>query len=310
MRRERWDTPDGDAVTVHRLAGRPGAPRVVLLHGLESGLHAPYVRGLLCEAARRGWAADLLVFRTCDPAHVVNAVRRAYHSGETSDPAMVVERVAREAPGQPLGIVGVSLGGNVLLKWLGAEAAAVPREVAAAVAVSVPFDLAQASRHLERGINRIYTRYFLRSLVAKTQAKLARFPDLVDGAALASLRTLWAFDDLVTGPIHGFSGAADYYARCSSLRTLAGVERPTLLLHAVDDPFLPASVLEPVRDIARSTPALTLEFPRRGGHVGFVAGPTPGAADYWMERRVFDWLSQHLPSRVPPIAPDASGAAA
>lgn len=314
-RAERWPTPDGDAVTVHRLAGRPGAPRVLLLHGLESGIHAPYVQGLLQEAQRRGWHADLLVFRTCDPAHVVNAVRRAYHSGETTDAALVVRRLAEESPDTPLGIIGVSLGGNVLLKWLGAEATSVPASVRAAVAVSVPFDLGRASRHLERGINRIYTRYFLRSLTAKTRAKLARFPDLVDPVALDAVATLWDFDDLVTGPLHGFAGADDYYTRCSSLRTLAGVERPTLLLSAVDDPFLPAAVLDDVRDVARATPALTLEFTRRGGHVGFVAGHVPGAARYWMEGRVFEWLATQLPSDTraappPPIAPAGHGAAA
>lgn len=314
-RAERWPTPDGDAVTVHRLTGRPGAPRVVLLHGLESGIHAPYVQGLLHEAHRRGWFADLLVFRTCDPAHVVNTVRRAYHSGETTDAAMVVGRLVAESPEQPLGIIGVSLGGNVLLKWLGSEAAHVPPSVRAAVAVSVPFDLGRASRHLERGINRIYTRYFLRSLVGKTRAKLERFPDLVDRAALEAVASLWDFDNLVTGPLHGFAGADDYYTRCSSLRTLHGVDRPTLLLSAVDDPFLPSAVLDDVREVARATPALSLEFPHRGGHVGFVAGHRPGAAHYWMEGRVFDWLAPHLeptgrPSAPSPIAPPTHHAAA
>lgn len=301
-RTERWPTPDGDALTVHRLPGRPDAPRVLLLHGLESGIHAPYVQGLLHEAARRGWAADLLVWRTCDPAHVVNAVRRAYHSGETSDPAFVVRRLVAESPGRPLAIIGVSLGGNVLLKWLGAEAADVPADVAAAVAVSVPFDLARASRHLERGINRIYTRYFLRSLVAKTRAKCARFPDLVDVEALERLETLWAFDDLVTGPLHGFTGAADYYTRCSSLPTLGRIDRPTLLLNAVDDPFLPSAVLDDVRDVVRTTPAVSIEFPARGGHVGFVSGPWPGSAAYWMESRVFDWLATRLSPTGAPVA--------
>lgn len=309
-RAERWPTPDGDAVTVHRLSGQPGHPRVLLLHGLESGIHAPYVQGLLHQARLRGWWADLLVWRTCDPAHVVNAVPRAYHSGETTDLAMVVRRLVAESPGTPVGIVGVSLGGNVLLKWLGNEAATVPPEVTASVAVSVPFDLGRASRHLERGINTIYTRYFLRSLVAKTERKLTRFPDLVDATALRRLRTLWEFDDVVTGPIHGFAGAADYYARCSSLPTLGGVDRPTLLLNAADDPFLPRQVLDDVRVAARGTSALTIEFPERGGHVGFVAGAIPGGARYWMEGRVFDWLSGHLASRAAPIAREPAGTAA
>ena len=308
-RAERWPTPDGDAVTVHRLAGRPGQPRVLLLHGLESGIHAPYVQGLLHEALRRGWAADLLVWRTCDPEHAVNAVRRAYHSGETTDTAMVVQRLVAEAPGMPLGIVGVSLGGNVLLKWLGTHPEAIPSEVVAAVAVSVPYDLGRASRYLERGVNTIYTRYFLRSLVAKTQRKLVRFPDLVDAEALAALRTLWEFDDLVTGPLHGFSGADDYYTRCSSLPVLARVDRATLLLNAVDDPFMPSTVLDDVRDAVASHPTVSIEFPRRGGHVGFVSGAVPAKAHYWMESRVFDWLAPRVGDARVPIAPVGARAA-
>lgn len=292
--RERWPTPDGDAVTVHRLAGRPDAPRLVLLHGLEGGVHTSYARGLFHEAASRGWWADLLVFRTCDPEHRVNAVRRAYHSGETTDLDLVVRRVIAGDPGRPVVLLGVSLGGNVLLKWLGEHGDALPREVTAGVGVSVPYDLARASRHMGQGLRRHYGRYFLRSLVEKTAAKLERFPDLVDRERLLACDSLWAFDDVVTGPTHGFRDALDYYTRCSSLGFLAGIRRPALLFNAVDDPFMPVSVLDDVRAVARDNAHLTVDFPGRGGHVGFVGGPHPLAADYWMERRALDWLAARV----------------
>jgi uncharacterized protein len=293
---ERWPTPDGDLLTVHRLNGRPQAPMLVILHGLEGGPHSQYAQGLLHEAQRRGWSATLVVWRTCDRSHPVNAVRRAYHSGETTDTSFVVSRLVAEQPGRPIGLVGISLGGNVLCKWLGEHGDTLPSEVQGGVAVSVPFDLARASAHIDAGFSRVYSKFFLKTLIAKTEAKLERFPDLVDRAALAQVRTLWDFDDVVTGPIHGFADARDYYTRSSALRFLSGIRRPTLLLNAMDDPFLPAAVLDEVRDVARDTPAITVEFPRRGGHVGFIGGPHPRAAFYWMESRVLDWLDTRVRS--------------
>jgi len=168
----------------------------------------------------------------------------------------------------------------------------VPPQVAGAVAVSVPFDLARGSRHIARGFSRVYEAHFLRSLRRKVEHKLQRYPDLVERERLARLRTLWDFDDLVTAPVHGFRDAADYYARSSSLQYLSRIRTPTLLLSAADDPFLPAEVLDEVRAATADNDALELEFAPRGGHVGFVAGRLPWRVQYYAENRTFEFLGE------------------
>ena len=294
LRTERWDTPDGDFLDLVRLDGAPGSPRLLMLHGLEGTPRSHYVGGMFAEARRRGWAADLMVFRGCGPE--LNLARRFYHSGETTDLEFVVGRLLDRHPdgrhpGGPLLLAGVSLGGNVLLKWLGERSGGVPERVAGAAAVSVPYDLARGSRHLQRGFARVYERHFLRSLRRKAERKMERFPDLVTRERLAGARTLWDFDDCVTAPVHGFAGAEDYYARSSSLGYLAGVRVPTLLLSAVDDPFLPPEVLDEVREVARGNPCLEPEFVDVGGHVGFVSGANPLRPFYYAEWRVASFLA-------------------
>jgi uncharacterized protein len=287
-RRERWDTPDGDLVEVDRLdAPSDDAPQLILLHGLEGTARSHYVRGSLAEAQRRGWGATLLLFRSCGERP--NRTRRFYHSGETGDLALVVDRVLADHPRAPLVLAGYSLGGNVLLKWLGEQGERISPRIRAAAAVSVPFDLARGSQYMQRGFARVYQAHFLRSLKRKTYEKMVRFPDLADHARVAAARTLYEFDHVVTGPLHGFASADDYYARSSALGFLARIRVPTLLLSAVDDPFLPATVLDDVRAIAAHTAALTVEFLPVGGHVGFVAGP-PWRPFYWGEWRVAEFL--------------------
>jgi len=292
-RRESWETPDGDVVEIERLdAPEPvpaHRPRLLVLHGLEGTIRSHYIQGMLAEAQRRGWSADVLLFRSCGGSP--NRARRFYHSGETGDLAMVVDRLATTAPAAPLVLAGFSLGGNVLLKYLGERGDAVPGVVRGAAAVSVPYDLARGAEEISRGFARVvYERSFLRSLKAKVEAKLGRYPDLVDRARLVGARSLRAFDDVVTAPLHGFTGADDYYARSSALGYLAGIRRPTLLLSARDDPFLPAAVLDDVRAVASRNSALEVEFVDRGGHVGFVAGAAPWRAEYYAERRVMSYL--------------------
>ena len=289
---ERWPTGDGDELELHRLEppGRRAAHggRLLVLHGLEGTIRSHYLRGLLALAQRQGWSADALIFRTCNGE--TTRARRLYHSGETSDLDRVVRRLVRAHPGQPLAVVGFSLGGNVLLKWLGEQGQCTPVEVRAAAAVSVPFDLERGSRFIERGFARVYTRHFLRTLRAKARMKLAQDPGLFDGSALERARTLFEFDDVVTAPVHGFQDASDYYRRSSSLRYLDSIRRPTLLLSAFDDPFLPPEVLQEVEGIARTNPHLTAEFHQRGGHVGFISGRTPWAPRYYAEQRVLAFL--------------------
>jgi predicted alpha/beta-fold hydrolase len=293
--RELWDTPDGDTLEVDRLdAPSPGRPQVILLHGLEGTARSHYIRGALAEAQRRGWGASLMLFRSC--GQTPNRTRRFYHSGETTDLAYVVERILGERGRGPIALVGYSLGGNVLLKWLGEQGSRPSRRIRAAAAVSVPFDLARGCRNIQHGFARVYEAHFLRSLKRKTYAKLARFPDLADPTRVAAVRTLYQFDDVVTGPVHGFASADDYYARSSSVNFLANIRIPTLLLSAIDDPFLPPSVLDEVRAISAHNQALTLDFVPRGGHVGFVAG-SPWRPFYWGEWRVAEFLHETFASR-------------
>jgi uncharacterized protein len=289
----RWDTPDGDFLELHRLVSKPSAPRVLLLHGLEGSIRSHYAQGLLNEAARRGWGADLLIFRSCGSE--LNRARRFYHSGETGDVAFVLERISREFPFAPLGMAGVSLGGNVLLKFLGERGKDLPKTLRGAATISVPFDLARSSKRINRGFSRLYQRFFLGSLRRKAGEKAKRFPDLAPVDRIASLRTLEDFDNLVTGPLHGFADAQDYYARSSSLAYLEAIRLKTLLISAVDDPMLPAEVLDEVREIARKNPALEIEFVQKGGHAGFITGSVPWRPFYYAEYRVGEFLAEQFP---------------
>lgn len=270
---------------------RAGVPHLLVLHGLEGKITAKYAHGLLAQANARGWSGDLLMFRTCDGEP--NSARRLYHSGETTDTDFVVRRLLAEHPELRLVICGVSLGGNVLLKWLGELGEQRLPQLRAVVAASVPFDLEAGSRYMEHGFARIYVAHFLKTLRTKTLEKLERYPDLCDRMKLLDARTFWEFDDAVTGPVHSFAGAHDYYAKSSSIQFLERVRVPTLLLNALDDPFLPRAVLERVSAIVAQNPALTLELTRAGGHVGWIAGQ-PWQPRYYMEERAVAWLAHML----------------
>ena len=293
---ERWETPDSDFVDVHRLKNPSAKFRLLILHGLEGTVRSNYAQGLFAEAQSRNWAADMLIFRSCSSE--MNLTRRFYHSGETGDIAMVIDRLRQENPGQPLGLIGVSLGGNVLLKYLGENGTRVAPEIKAAVAVSVPFDLERASRHIGKGFAKVYQRHFIRSLKRKASEKLARFPDLIDPARLETLQTMYDFDDALTGPVHGFRDAKHYYSSSSSIGFIDRISIPTLLLSSTDDPFLPPEVLEDVREIAASNPSLHLEFTARGGHVGFIGGGNPFRPTYYAEKRACDFLANQGARRI------------
>ncbi len=289
---ERWETPDDDFLEVHRL-DPPGnasdAPHVLLLHGLEGTAHSHYAQGLLGEMHRRGWGADLLIWRSCGSEP--NRARRFYHSGETEDLALALRRISLERPGALLAVAGVSLGGNILLKYLGEQGAAAQGFVVAAAAVSVPFDLGRGSDHINHGFARVYQKYFLDSLKRKAIEKQSRYPELPGPDCINTIASLREFDDTITAPVHGFSDAIDYYARSSSIRYLPDITVDTLLLSAADDPFLPADVLGDVAMIARRNSHLTVDFPTRGGHAGFVGGRNPFHPMYYLERAVGDFLA-------------------
>jgi predicted alpha/beta-fold hydrolase len=285
-------TSDADVLEVYSLPEIVAAPHLVLLHGLEGSLRSHYVTGILAEASHARFNAHVLMFRSCGSA--ANRTKRFYHSGDTEDARLVIESLAAEHPLSQFFLAGVSLGGNVLLKYLGEAPESVPANVIAAAAVSVPYDLSRSAATIDRGFSRVYQRFFLRTLKAKVAEKSRHFADLPSAELMKRVRTMAEFDDVVTAPIHGFDGAEDYYARSSAFRFLAGIRVPTLLLGAYDDPFLPAEVLAAVAKEAEKNSALHIEFHARGGHVGFVRGPFPWQVDYYMERRVLGFFHGYM----------------
>jgi predicted alpha/beta-fold hydrolase len=294
LRRERLPLSDGDFVDLDWLDGRPGSPVLLVLHGLEGSAGSHYAVGLLAGWADRGGAGVVLNFRSCSGE--LNSLPRFYHSGDTGDLDTVVRGLARRAPETPLAAVGVSLGGNVLLKWLGEQGAGA-RALAAAVAISVPFDLAASARILDRGLARaVYTRDFLRTLRAKVLAKARRFPGFVDVAAVRRARTFAAYDRVVTAPLHGFADEHDYWARSSSRPYLGRIVVPTLLLGARDDPFVPP---ESLPDPGQLPPTVQAEFSARGGHAGFLEGRWPWRVRSWAERRAVEFVAARVAERRP-----------
>jgi uncharacterized protein len=288
MREERLAMPDGDHLYLYHHDEGPGGPRLLLLHGLEGSVRSHYVAGLVGQAARRGWSTTVLVFRGCGPE--LNAGRRLYHSGETTDLRFVIALLIGRAPGDRLFLAGVSLGGNVLLKYLGESGQSIAPQILAAAAVSVPFELETGCRALQRGLARVYDRHFLKSLRRKALLKLEQHPDLFDRTRLEAAKTIEDFDDSVTAPVHGFAGSHDYYTRSSSISFLSRIGVPTLLVSSEDDPFLPAAVLDRVREIARTNESLHVQFTKAGGHVGFIYGATPARARHWAEERLMDFF--------------------
>jgi predicted alpha/beta-fold hydrolase len=286
VRRERWELPDGDFVDVDRMSGPRDAPLLLLLHGLEGSSSAHYIRGMLAEARARGWRALALNFRGCSGD--MNRLVRSYHSGETGDLDELVRRARGEA--DRIVLAGCSLGGNVLVKWLGEQGASAPREIKAASALCVPFDLRLSAQTLDSpGFWRwVYRTRFLRTLKRKSLEKLAKFPGAADAERVGRARTLFEFDDALTARVHGFEGALDYYAQSSSGRFVDRVRVPLLLLSAADDPFIPAECI-PRTD----NPSVTTEISAKGGHLGFVEGP-PWRPRFYAERRAIGFLAARL----------------
>jgi hypothetical protein len=227
----------------------------------------------------------------------MNRARRTYHSGETTDLDLVVRTVVARAPMRPVGLAGISLGGNVLLKWLGERGDTIPTQVRGAVAVSTPCDLGASADRIERGVSRLYQWNFIRKLRRKALDKLVEYPDVADPARVAAARTFRDFDGCFTAPLHGFRDAEDYYAQCSSMQYLARIRTRTLLLSARDDPLLPDSITDEVARRAAGNQWLEVEQHDHGGHVGFVGGP-PWRPMYYVERRVEEYLRSCLPQSV------------
>lgn len=291
LRREAVETPDGDVWLFDWLDTRaaPDAPLVVLFHGLEGGSGSHYAAALFAALAQRGLRGVVPHFRGCPG--VPNRTARAYHSGDHEEIDAMLRAIRhRVAPATTVAAVGVSLGGSALLNWLGRQGASAHEQVAVAAAVSAPLDLLAAGAAIDRGLNRIYARHFLATLRPKALAMAARFPGSIDARAVRRARSMWAFDDVVTSPLHGFDGTNDYWTRASSKPWLARVSVPTLVLNARNDPFIPAASLATSGEVSAS---VQLEQPAGGGHVGFLTGMPPGRLD-WLPHRLLGHFSTHV----------------
>ena len=279
-RRERLELPDGDFLDLLWFDGQ--GPLVIVMHGLEGSIESHYAAAMMHSLRQHGFTGLFMHFRGCSGEP--NRLDRAYHSGETADFMAVLEHAVAMS-GKPLhAAIGYSLGGNVLLKWLGETGESAPLE--RAVAVSVPFRLEAAGQRLERGFSRLYQNHLMEKMRNGYKARFEMRPSPLD-VDVESLRTFWQFDDQVTAPLHGFAGADDYYRRCSSRQFLKCIARPTLILHAEDDPFM---FPETVPGEEELSPQVTLELSRHGGHVGFIGGtllPTR-----WLEQRIIGYLQE------------------
>jgi predicted alpha/beta-fold hydrolase len=300
--REVVETPDGDEVVLDQLEGRRDSSRVLLLHGLEGSSYSFYIQALAARLGALGNRVTVMHFRSCarDPRDretwIPNRLPRLYHSGDTADLDFVARRLREREPQTPLVALGISVGGNVLLKWLGENPG--QSAIAAAATISVPYDLAAGADHLAGAVGRFYTARFLRTLQPKVENLVARFPELgatIDLERARRARDFWTFDDAATAPLNGFSSAADYCERCSSIRFVERIATPTLCVSAEDDPFLPRRVLGELRAVA--SPAIEIVITRRGGHVGFVTGRDPRRPGFWAEDFVVDWLVRRTPDR-------------
>lgn len=286
---ERWDTPDGDFIDLALLASPPApaqAPWLVLFHGLEGSAASHYAQAMAFVAGQRGWNLAVPHFRGCSGE--LNRAPRAYHSGDADELDWILRRLRGRAAA-PLYAAGVSLGGNALARWAGLQQRQAQAIVQAIAVVSAPLDLVAGGLALGQGLNRqIYTRMFLRTLVPKALAKWRQFPGLFDREAVLRARDLRMFDDAFTAPVHGFQDAMDYWRKASAKPLLGGIAVPTLLLNALDDPFVPAASLPMHHEVGRQ---VTLWQPARGGHVGFAQGRWPGHV-LAMPQALAEWFAR------------------
>lgn len=284
LRRERLELPDGDFLDLDWTPQRSG-PIIVVFHGLEGSIRSHYASAIMRAVRDAGHHAVLAHFRGCSGEP--NRLSRAYNAGDTGDIAQVVQVVQQRCPGRPVIAIGYSLGGNALLKWLGETGDSNP--LTAAVAVSVPFLLAEGARRIRHGISRLYLRYLLGKMKASVRRKQMLRGLNLDLPPLDTLHDFYEFDDKITAPLHGYNGVDDYYARASCRRYLSSIRRPTLILHSRDDPFMYPSTVPSEGELSQD---ITLELSEHGGHVGFVEQPFAGRGPWWLERRILQWVHE------------------
>lgn len=288
---ERFELPDGDFIDVSWAVNglSADAPLVILLHGLAGDEHSPYVAGQLLAYNRHGWRAALMHFRGA--SHEPNRLARAYNSGDTADFDYLIRVLSEREPKTQKAVVGVSLGGNVLLKWLGEQGS--QSFIHAAVAVSVPFLLNVVADRINQGFSRLYQTRLLKRMQTLFLQKQAKYPEAFSECVhdVESTSCFWTFDDRITAPLHGYPHVHAYYRDASSRRYLSQIATPTLVIHALDDPFMTPQAIPMLHELSND---ITLEISPKGGHVGFISGRLPGSAMYWLDQRVPEFLQSHL----------------
>lgn len=275
--RQHLATPDGDLIAVDHIKGNPDAPLVILFHGLEGSAQSHYARRIMAAIHNKGWSGAVVHFRGC--AGEPNRLARSYHSGDSSEIDWLLKRF-RDTHIGPLYAVGVSLGGNVLLKWLGEQGAQALHLIDKAAAISAPLDLPATGKVLGQGCNRFYSWLFLRTLKPKALEKIKHHQLTLEAASIAAASSLWEYDQHFTAPLHGFRGADDYWHRANCRPHLLQIQVPSLLINARNDPFLPEAYLPTQDELAE---CITCEFPPHGGHVGFASA-----------HQTEDWLPSRL----------------
>lgn len=297
IRRERLTTSDGDFLDVDYCGTGEGA-LIILLHGLTGSSRSGYIVGLQQVFFEHGYTTAALNFRGCSGSS--NNLARCYHSGETEDVDFLYRTLRKRFPQSPMAAVGFSLGGNVLLKWLGEKGKQL--DLFAAVAVSVPLVLSTCATRLDTGLSKLYRASLLRDLkiyIADKRRHLRAIGKAEEAAKiehlgdLSGVRSFWEYDDRVVARLHGYSSVHDYYRRSSSRQFLRHIELPTLVIQAVDDPFMTEAVLPKTEELSSK---VTLEVAAGGGHVGFISGALPFRPHYWLEQRIPEFLAEHRPS--------------
>ena len=295
FRRERWTTPDQDFIDVDFLVDPPGAgaeaatrPLLVLFHGLEGSSRSGYAKAFACLARDNGWSYAVPHFRGCSGE--LNLAPRAYHSGDYEEVDWILQRMS-ERRGGPVTAVGISLGGNMLLRWAEESGESAARKARAVAAVCSPIDMAAGGNAISRGFSlHTYTRMFLGTMKPKALAKLRQHPGLFDERRLRAARTLYEFDNVFTAPLHGFRDTEDYWTKSSAKPKLSDIRIPALVLNALNDPFVPGHSLPKQHEVGEH---VTLWQPKHGGHVGFAEGRLPPGNMMKMPTSVFGWLKGH-----------------
>jgi len=304
--RERWATPDHDFIDVD-CQDMPGVqtaaplqrPLIVLFHGLEGSSRSHYALAFANWARQNGWRYAVPHFRGCSGE--INLAPRAYHSGDYEEIGWILDRMRAAHAGTPMVAVGVSLGGNALLRWAEEAGDTARRVVNAIAAISAPLDLTAGGTAIGRGVNRqLYTRMFLNTMVPKALKKAAQYPELLDARALRRVRDLYEFDNLFTAPLHGFRNTEDYWSRGSAKPHLHRIRVPTLAINALNDPFVPRHSLPRPDEVGA---CVTLWQPKCGGHVGFPRGRWPGHV-LTLPEQVMGWMAAHVTHGTPPAHND------